>query len=45
MTPQSNFMVLGTIIRHEAELRRLLESMNDAPGHVSEQCADTVWAI
>ena len=36
MTPQSNFMVLGIIIpEREAELRRLLESMNDAPGHVN----------
>ena len=36
MTPQSDFMVLGTIIpEREAELRRLLESMNDAPGHVN----------
>ena len=36
MTPQSDFMVLGTINpEREAELRRLLESMNDAPGHVN----------
>ena len=35
MTPQSDFMVLGAIIpEREAELRSLLESMNDAPGHV-----------
>ena len=36
MTPQSNFMVLGIINpEREAELRRLLESMNDAPGHIN----------
>ena len=36
MTPQSNFMVLAPIDRNrEAELRRLLESMNDAPGRVN----------
>ena len=36
MTPQSDFMVLGTIIpERETELRRLLESMNDAPGHIN----------
>jgi hypothetical protein len=36
MTPQSTFMVLGTIIpEREAELRELLDSMNDAPGHVN----------
>jgi hypothetical protein len=36
MTPQSTFMVLATINpRREAELRQLLESMNDAPGRVN----------
>lgn len=36
MTPQSNFMVLGTINpQREAELSRLLESMNEAPGRVN----------
>jgi hypothetical protein len=36
MTPQSNFMVLAPIDpRREAELRRLLASMNDAPGRVN----------
>ena len=36
MTPQSDFMVLGIIIpEREADLRRLLESMNDAPGQVN----------
>ena len=33
-------MVLGTIDpEREAELRRLLESMNDAPGHVNPKNA------
>ncbi len=36
MTPQSNFMVLAPIeAKREAELRRLLASMNDAPGRVN----------
>jgi hypothetical protein len=36
MTPQSSFMVLGIILpQREAELRGLLESMNDAPGRVN----------
>src|SRR5438128_252606 len=36
MTPQSNFMVLAAIHRQrEEELRRMLESMNDAPGRVN----------
>src|SRR5262249_51292175 len=36
MTPQSSVMVLAPIIpSREAELRRLLDSMNDAPGRVS----------
>jgi len=36
MTPQSNFMVLATVDpSREAELRELLESMNDAPGRVN----------
>jgi hypothetical protein len=36
MTPQSQFMVLAPIDpRHEAALRRLLASMNDAPGCVN----------
>jgi hypothetical protein len=36
MTPQSTFMVLGTIIaERETELRQLLDSMNDAPGHAN----------
>ena len=36
MTPQSNFMVLAPIDpQREAELRRLLASMNDAPGRVN----------
>ena len=36
MTPQSSFMVLGAILpQREAELRGLLESMNDAPGRVN----------
>lgn len=35
MTPQSNFMVLAPIIPdREAELRRLLDSMNRGPGQV-----------
>ena len=36
MTPQSNFMVLAAINpKRESELRRLLASMNDAPGRVN----------
>ncbi len=36
MTPQSSFMVLAPIAPgREAELRRLLASMNDAPGRVN----------
>jgi hypothetical protein len=36
MTPQSNFMVLAPIAPgREAELRRLLAAMNDAPGQVN----------
>src|ERR1051326_6165808 len=36
MTPQSNFMVLAPIApAREAELRALLDSMNDAPGRVN----------
>ena len=36
MTPQSSFMVLAPIVPAcEEELRRLLESMNDAPGRVN----------
>jgi hypothetical protein len=36
MTPQSSFMVLATITpEREAELRELLDSMNDAPGRVN----------
>ena len=36
MTPQSNFMVLAAITpQRESELRRLLASMNDAPGRVN----------
>jgi hypothetical protein len=36
MTPQSSFMVLATITpEREAELRQLLDSMNDAPGRVN----------
>jgi hypothetical protein len=35
MTPQSNFMVLAPIaLAREAELRALLDSMNEAPGRV-----------
>src|SRR6187431_2026489 len=35
MTPQSNFMVLAPVEPgREAELRRLLESMNHAPGQL-----------
>ena len=35
MTPQSNFMILAPIVpAREAELRRLLASMNEAPGRV-----------
>ncbi len=36
MTPQSNFMVLAPVVpAREAELRRLLDSMNHAPGRVN----------
>ena len=36
MTPQSSFMVLAPVEpSREAELRRLLESMNEAPGRVN----------
>ncbi|HEY5954137.1 MAG TPA: hypothetical protein VIT18_07220, partial [Terrimicrobiaceae bacterium] len=36
MTPQSDFMVLATISpEREGELRRLLESLNGAPGHIN----------
>ncbi len=36
MTPQTNFMVLAAIIpSREAELRQLLDSMNDSPGMVN----------
>lgn len=36
MTPQSSFMILAPVNpQREAELRRLLESMNDAPGRVN----------
>ena len=47
MTPQSSFMVLAPIDpRREAELRRLLASMNDAPGRVKPgQRADPVRAV
>ena len=35
MTPQSNFMVLASIIpERETELRQLLDSMNHGPGQV-----------
>jgi hypothetical protein len=36
MTPQSSFMVLAAVNpAHDAELRRLLASMNDAPGRIN----------
>ena len=36
MTPQSTFMIVAAVIpQREAELRRLLASMNDAPGRVN----------
>lgn len=36
MTPQGNFMILAPIVpEREAELRRLLDSMNEAPGQVN----------
>lgn len=36
MTPQANFMILASIVpERETELRRLLASMNDAPGRVN----------
>lgn len=35
MTPQSNFMIVAAIVpEHEAALRQLLASMNEAPGRV-----------
>ena len=37
MTPQASFMVLATVVpEREAELRRLLDSMNVAPGRVDK---------
>src|SRR5438045_3677946 len=40
MTPQSNFMVLAEIDpAREGDLRRLLASMNDAPGRVNAENA------
>src|SRR3954451_13326784 len=41
MTPQSGFMVIAPIVaQREAELRRLLAAMNDAPGQLNvEGCA------
>ena len=39
MTPQSSFMVLAPVDPlREAELRRLLDSMNDAPGRLKKPC-------
>ena len=39
MTPQSSFMVLAPVDPlREAELRRLLHSMNDAPGRLKKPC-------
>jgi len=39
MTPQSPFMVLAPVDPlREAELRRLLDSMNDAPGRLKSPC-------
>ena len=36
MTPQGNFMILAPIVpSREAELRGLLDSMNEAPGCVN----------
>ena len=36
MTPQSNFMIVAAIVpEHEATMRQLLASMNDAPGRVN----------
>ncbi len=36
MTPQTNFMIVAAIVpEHEATLRQLLASMNDAPGRVN----------
>lgn len=38
MTPQSNFMILAPVRpEREAELRALLDSMNEAPGRVNPQ--------
>ena len=47
MTPQANFMILAPIVpSREAELRRLLASMNDAPGRVNpNNAADPVRAV
>ena len=46
MTPQSNFMVLAPIQpERENELRRLLDSMNDAPGRVNPNNALVPFAI
>ena len=46
MTPQSNFMVLAPIQpERENELRRLLASMNDAPGRVNPNNALVPFAI
>jgi hypothetical protein len=39
MTPQSTFMVLAPVDPlREADLRRLLDSMNDAPGRLKKPC-------
>jgi hypothetical protein len=39
MTPQSSFMVLAPVDPlREAELRRLLDSMNDGPGRLKKPC-------
>src|SRR4029453_6247322 len=39
MTPQSSFMVLAPVDPlREAELRRRLDSMNDAPGRLKKPC-------
>jgi hypothetical protein len=45
MIPQSTFMVLATIVpQREADLRRLLASMNDAPGRVNANNAMVPFA-
>ena len=45
MTPQSSFMVLAAITpEREAELRELLDSMNDAPGRVNPNNALIAFA-